>query len=140
MPIWILLGLGSAVFAALVAVFGKIGVAHIDTTLATTVRAVIMAAFLVISSFIFGKFELISTIDNKALQFIALSGLAGALSWLFYFWALKQGPTTGVASIDRTSVIFVLIFSALILGDKFNLKSLLGVLLIAAGAIIVAIK
>src|SRR5687767_13194455 len=105
---WIFFALLAAAFAALVAVFGKIGIQNVDSTLATTVRAVIMAAFLAIVAGVLGKAKLLSTIDNRALTFIALSGIAGALSWLAYFVALKTGPAPAVAPLDRLSVVFVL--------------------------------
>jgi len=133
---WIILGLLSAVSAALVAIFGKIGVSNLDSTLATTVRAVIMALFLVIVSLALGKFQLIKTIDNKALLFIILAGISGALSWLFYFLALKLGPASGVAALDRLSVVFVLIFSVLFLAEKLTLYKFLGALFITIGAIL----
>ena len=137
---WIIFALLSAVFAALVAIFGKIGVSHTDSTLATTVRAVVMAAFLVAVSLSLGKSSLISDIDGKALTFIVLSGVAGAISWLFYFFALKYGPASGVAAIDRTSVVFVLFLSLLFLGENLSLKSALGAALVTAGAILMVIR
>ncbi len=137
---WIIFALLSAGFAALVAIFGKIGIANIDTTLATTVRAVIMAVFLVIVALLVGKAPLLSTINSKALLFIVLSGVAGALSWLFYFFALKNGPAPAVAALDRTSVVFVLILAALMLGDKITLKSGLGAGFVALGAILMSLK
>lgn len=140
MPTWILFALLSAVFAALVAIFGKIGIKDVDSTLATTVRAVIMAGFLVVTSFFLGKADLLKTIDNKALLFIAFSGIAGALSWLFYFFAIKNGPVSGVAALDRLSVVFVLVFAVLILGDHFTWKSGLGAALLTVGAILMSIK
>lgn len=133
---WISLALVGAVFAALVAVFGKIGLQGIDTTLATTVRAVIMAVFLVVVSLVFGKINLESLPHGRALLFITLSGIAGALSWLAMFSALKIGPAPGVSAIDRTSVVFVLIFSLLFLGTQFSWKAMLGASLIIAGAIL----
>lgn len=139
MQSWLIFALLSAVFAALVAILGKIGISKIDTNLATTVRAVIMALFLLGIAAVTGKFEQLSTIDSKAFMFILFSGIAGALSWLFYFIALKNGPVTGVAAVDRTSVVFVLIFSILILGGKLTAKSLLGAIFITIGAILMSI-
>lgn len=133
---WIIFALLSAISAALVAIFGKIGVSNIDSTLATTVRAIIMALFLIIVSFTLGKHQLIRTIDSKALAFIILAGISGALSWLFYFLALKLGPASGVAALDRLSVVFVLIFSVLFLAEKLTLYKLLGATLITIGAIL----
>ncbi len=137
---WIIFALLSAISAALVAIFGKIGVSNIDSTLATTVRAIIMALFLVTTSLILGKFKLLSSIDSKALTFIILAGIAGALSWLFYFLALKLGPASGVAALDRLSVVFVLIFSVLFLAEKLTFNSTLGAILITIGAILMILK
>lgn len=133
---WMILALVGAVFAALVAIFGKIGLQGIDTTLATTLRAVIMAVFLLAVSLGLGKIDLGSLPHGRALLFIALSGIAGALSWLAMFSALKMGPAPGVSAIDRTSVVFVLIFSLLFLGTQFSWKAVLGAALIALGAIL----
>jgi len=133
---WIPLALLAAVFAAAVAILGKVGLQGIDTTLATTVRAVIMAAFLVIVSLSLGKLDFASIPQGKALLFITLSGIAGALSWLAMFGALKIGPAPGVAALDRLSVVFVLILSILFLGTQFTWKASLGAGLIVIGAIL----
>jgi len=132
---WILYALLSAIFAALVAIFGKIGISGVDSTLATTVRAVIMALFLVIVAMLFGKWQLIHTINGKLLLFIVLSGVAGALSWLFYFFALRYGPASGVAALDRLSVVFVIIFAVLFLAEKLTWKMALGAGFITIGAL-----
>jgi len=136
---WIIFSLLSAVFAGLVAIFGKIGIANVDSTLATTVRAIIMGVFLAIVSLSLGKFDSLSTLMGKPMLFIMLSGIAGALSWLCYFVALKYGPASGVAAIDRTSVVFVLIFAALFLAEKITLKSAAGAIMIALGAILMSL-
>ena len=133
---WILFGFLSALFAALVAIFGKIGVKNIDTTLATTVRAVIMALFLIIVSLILGKQSLISQINSKAMLFIVLSGIAGALSWLSYFLALKIGEVKGVAVLDRFSVVLVILLAALFLGESITVKNWIGMILITAGLLL----
>ncbi len=137
---WIIFALLSAISAALVAIFGKIGVSNIDSTLATTVRAVIMAIFLILVSLFLNKFSLFKTIDAKAFFFIILAGISGALSWLFYFLALKLGPASGVAALDRLSVVFVLIFSVLFLSEKLSINSILGAILITVGAILMIFK
>lgn len=133
---WIPLALIGAVFAALVAILGKIGLQGLDTTVATTVRAAIMAVFLIIVSLTLGKLHLSALPHGKPLLFIILSGVAGALSWLFMFGALKIGPAPGVSALDRLSVVFVLIFSALFLGASLTWKSSLGAALIAIGAML----
>ena len=137
---WIFFAILSAVFAALVAIFGKIGLSTIDSTLATTVRAFVMSVFLIIVSLVSGKLSGINVIKGKSLIFIILSGIAGALSWLCYFFALKTGKTAGVAARDRLSVVLVLIFSILFLGDKLTWQSAIGGALITLGAILMVIK
>lgn len=140
MPSWIFFALLSAFFAALVAIFGKIGIQQVDSTLATTVRSIVMAIFLVIVSVVFGKASLLGTIDRKALFYIIVSGVAGALSWLCYFVALRGGPATPVAALDRTSVVFVLLLSVIFLSEQLTWRSGLGAFFVALGASIMVIK
>jgi transporter family protein len=89
---------------------------------------------------VLSKERLIHTIDRHALLFIALSGLAGAVSWWFYFLALKNGPASGVAALDRTSVAMVLILAVLFLGEKFQIRSAIGAVMVVGGAILMSIK
>lgn len=140
MPLWIIYALLSAISAAGVAIFGKIGIKNIDSTLATTVRSIIMAGFLIIVAVLLNKFQQLHTIQGRTWIFIVLAGVAGALSWLFYFNALKDGPASGVAALDRLSVVFVLILAVLFLGEKLSWYSALGALLITAGAILMTLK
>lgn len=135
MPLWIGYALLAAVFAALVAIFGKVGVKEVDPTLATAVRSVVMAVFLVGAALVLGKTQ-VSGISARAFTFIVLSGLAGAASWLFYFIALRDGPATGVAALDRLSVVFVFVFAVAFLGDAFTAKAALGAMLVVVGAIL----
>lgn len=134
---WIFYALLSAVFAALVAILGKFGVKDVDTTLATAVRAVVMAVFLVSAALILGKGALLEQLTSKPLLFIALSGVAGAISWLFYFLALKAGPAGGVAALDRLSVVFVIILAAIFLAEKITLSKGIGAILLTLGAILI---
>lgn len=137
-----ILALLAALSAALVAVFGKIGLSGIDSTLATTVRGVIMAAFLVAIAFLSGKLsaEGLSVIPEKAWFFIVLSAIAGALSWLFYFAALQGGTTSVVAALDKLSIVFVVLFAALFLSEGFSWQVLVGSVLMAGGAMLIAFK
>jgi transporter family protein len=139
---WILYAFISAVFASLTAIFGKIGLKSVDSTLATTVRSFIMAGFLLLTAIALKKFQgfSLNSFSSKEWLFVALSGIAGALSWLFYFYALKNGDTTIVSAIDRLSIVFVVIFAGFILGEGFTLYKILGVLLIALGAFVTTIK
>lgn len=138
---WIFYALLSAVFASLVAIFGKVGLKDIDSNTATAIRAVIMALFLVGLIFLQGKSPLIKQIISQPtpLLFIVLSGLAGALSWLFYFLALKQGKASQIVPIDRLSVVFTLILAFIFLGEKLSLKTVIGGVTIVVGAILVAL-
>lgn len=136
---WLPLALLSAVFAALVAIFGKIGLKDVDSTLATTVRAFFMFVFLLIVSLSTGRMAQLGTLNNRALKFIIFSGIAGALSWIFYFAALKLGRAGQVASIDRLSLIFTIILAALFLGEKLTITSVTGALLMIAGAILITL-
>ena len=137
---WIGYALLSAVFAAAVAILGKIGLKNVDSTLATTIRSVAMAVFLLGTAAVLQKFSLIKTVGNQALTFIIFSGIAGALSWLFYFLALKNGPATGVAALDRLSVVFVVLLAAIFLGEALTLKSVTGLVFLVLGAVLLVLK
>ena len=137
---WIGYALLSAIFAAAVAILGKIGLKNVDSTLATTIRSVAMAVFLLGVTAVLQKFSLVKTVGNQALTFIIFSGIAGALSWLFYFLALKYGPATGVAALDRLSVVFVVILAAMFLGETLTFKSVTGLVLLVLGAVLIVLK
>jgi transporter family protein len=135
-PLWIAYALLAAFFAALVAVLGKVGLKEVDATLATAVRAVVMAGFLVTAALALGKAGKLDEISRRSFLFIVLSGAAGAASWLFYFLALRDGPATGVAALDRLSVVLVFVLAVVFLGEAFTPKAALGALLVVAGAIL----
>ncbi|MCX8573364.1 MULTISPECIES: EamA family transporter [unclassified Gilliamella] len=141
MSAWLIYALLSAISAAFVAILGKIGLQHLDANTATAIRAIVMAIFLVGVVAVQGKLNLINTFfnDKKALLIIALSGIAGALSWLFYFMAIKDGKVSQVAPIDKLSVVFAVVFAAVLFGEKISFLSGVGVVMIAAGAILVAL-
>ncbi|MFA5211124.1 MAG: EamA family transporter [Patescibacteria group bacterium] len=138
---WLIYALLSAIFAALVAIFAKVGLQKIDTNVATAIRAVVMAVFLFLVIFFQGKLTIIKSIieDHKALTFIVLSGIAGALSWLFYFLALKDGKVSQIVPIDRLSVVFAIVLAMLFLGEKVSGKGMIGIGLIVVGGIMVAL-
>ncbi|MCA9364276.1 MAG: EamA family transporter [Candidatus Moranbacteria bacterium] len=137
---WIIYALLAALFASLVAIFGKIGLEGIDTTLATTIRAIVMAGVLTTAAIALGKTKLLDTISTNALIWIVLSATAGAISWFFYFLALKSGPTTGVAALDRLSVVFVLVLAALFLSEGITWKTGMGATLMTIGALFFVFK
>jgi transporter family protein len=142
MGAWLIYALLSAAAAALVAIFGKIGLKDIDANSATAIRAVIMALFLLGVVVVQGKFSQLGEIvaQKKAMTFIVMSGVAGALSWLFYFLALKGGKVSQVGPIDKLSVVLAVVLAFFFLGEKISLINAIGVAMIGAGAILVALK
>ena len=138
---WLIYALLAAVFAALVSIFAKIGLQSIDANTATTIRAVIMALFLIIMIIVQGSLYHIPVIlaDKKALTFIILSGIAGALSWLFYFLALKHGKVSQVAPVDKFSVVIASLLAIIFLGEKLSLFGKIGISLITFGVIFIAL-
>ena len=135
--IWAVL---SAVFAALTAIFAKVGVENIDSDLATLIRTVIVLISLALILFATGKLTQTGPIATKTWLFLLLSGLGTGASWLCYFRALKLGPATLVAPIDKLSVVLVALFGAVFLGERPSLQGWLGIALIAAGAVLIAVK
>lgn len=136
----IVFALLSAFFAGLVTIFAKMGLKNIDPTLATSIRAVIMALFLTGVIFLTNKVstESIKSIETKDWVLIIVSGVAGALSWIFYFIALQNAKdnTTQIAALDKLSLAFVFVFSIILLGEKLDPKVLIGVILMIIGAIL----
>lgn len=140
--LWLIFALLSAFAAALVPIFGKIGLKAVDANTATSIRAIIMAIFLFLVVVFEGKLKLISTIiaDKRTLGFIVLSGVAGACSWLFYFLALKYGKVSQVAPIDKFSVVLSTVIAIIFLGEKISRTNAVGVGIIAIGVIVVALS
>jgi len=136
---WLIYALLSAITAALVAIFGKIGLQGVDSITASGIRAGVMFGALVVLMLFTGKMNTVTTLDSKALFYIFVGGLAGAASWIFYFLALDYGKASQVVPIDRLSVVFVIVFAAMFLGEKITLPIAIGVALIAAGAIIICL-
>lgn len=141
MSSWLIYALLSALCAAFVSIFGKVGVAGLDSSAATAVRAVIMAVFLVGVVIAEGHTADLPQVfaDKKALLFVALSGIAGALSWLFYFLALKDGAVTQVAPIDKLSVVFAVVIAVLVFGERVSFMHGVAIAMIAAGGLMLAI-
>lgn len=134
--IWAVL---AAIFAALTAIFAKIGVENIDSDLATFVRTLVVITVLGGILWFRDKASQLNGIDFRTGSFLVLSGLATGASWVCYFRALKLGPASQVAPIDKLSVVLVAIFAAIFLGEHMSATGWLGVTLIAGGAILVAI-
>jgi transporter family protein len=137
---WLFWAVLSAIFAALTAIFAKIGVAEIDSNFATFIRTlVVIAALAGILSFT-GGWQAPGTITARTYVFLLLSGLGTGASWLCYFHALKLGEAAKVAPIDKLSVVMVAIFGVAFLGERLSLVNWAGVALIAAGAVLVALS
>ena len=143
---WLFYALLSAVSAAFVSIFGKVGLQGIDPLkdFFDTWKfkiLVIMAVFLIGVVFVQGNFSHLAEVlqDKKGLLFVALSGIAGATSWLFYFLALKYGPVSKVAPIDKLSVGFAVILAVILFGEKVSLVHACAIAMIAAGGLILAI-
>jgi transporter family protein len=135
---WVVLGLVSAVGAALVAIFGKIGLGEVSPIPATMARAIVMAAITSLAAIAAGDVKELASIDRKGWIFIGLAGLAGAGSWLAYFAALKIGQASAVSGLDRLSVVFVVMLAALFLGESLTVWKAVGAALMVAGAVLIA--
>ena len=139
---WIVLGLISALGAAGVAIFGSIGLNKVNSTLATTLRSIIMAAMLIVLTLSTGQLQTVwrggSNLDGRAWLYIVLAGLAGAISWLAYFAALKFGVASKIAAIDRLSVAFVFLLSIIFLGETHSWRGWIGLCLLVGGVYLIA--
>jgi len=133
-PSWLVYAILSAAAASLVGIFGKIGMAQVDSTLATGIRSIIMTIFLVGVCSMAGVWSKVHTVSSRSLLMIVLSGLAGAVSWLFYFRAIQLGPVSQVAPIDKLSMPLTVILAMLLLRERPGVWNLFGVVLIVAGA------
>ncbi|MBK1868564.1 EamA family transporter [Aestuariivirga sp. YIM B02566] len=130
----------SAMFAALTALFAKVGIENVDSDLATFIRTLIIAAVLAGILAVMGKFQSPSSISARTYIFLILSGLATGASWLCYFRALKIGDAARVAPVDKLSVVIVAVFGVLFLGEKLSAVNWLGVVLCTVGIILVAVR
>jgi transporter family protein len=135
---WQWFALGSALFAALTAILGKLGVAEINSNLATLIRTVVI---LVVSVLIISwrrEWEPLNKLSWQGVVFLVLSGVATGLSWLCYYRALQTGPASGVAPIDKLSVVFVIVLACLFLGEPLTWRVALGGTLVTAGVLLLA--
>jgi transporter family protein len=137
---WTFWALLSAAFAALTAIFAKIGIENVNSDFATFIRTIIiliLAALIVVAT---GNWQPPSTVSAKTWTFLILSGLATGASWICYFRALKLGDAARVAPIDKLSVVFVAVFAVLFLGERLTPTNWLGIVLIASGAVLVGYR
>lgn len=137
---WQLWALASAFFAALTAVFAKIGVENVNSDYATFVRTIVILIAAGAMVVITNHWQAPSTVSPRSWTFLVLSGLATGASWISYFRALKLGQAAQVAPIDKLSVVLVAIFAAIFLGEKLSPINWAGVALIGVGAVLVALQ
>jgi bacterial/archaeal transporter family protein len=137
---WQLWALLSAVFAALTAIFAKIGVENIGSDLATFIRTVVVLISFLVFLLATGQFVQPGTISGRTWTFLVLSGLGTGASWLCYFRALKLGPASLVAPVDKLSVVMVAIFGVFVLGERPSPAGWLGIAMIGCGAVLIASK
>jgi transporter family protein len=135
--VWALL---SAVFAALTAIFAKIGVENINSDLATFIRTIVVLVSFLLLLLATGQFVPPQQISGRTWTFLVLSGLGTGASWLCYFRALKLGPASLVAPVDKLSVVLVAIFGVLLLGERPSPAGWLGIAMIGCGAVLIAVK
>jgi transporter family protein len=139
-PPWFYWAILSAVFAALTAIFAKIGIQGVNSDLATLMRTAIV--ILVLSAFVWftGKWSNPLTLSSKTWIFLTLSGLATGASWVCYFRALQIGDASKVAPIDKLSLVLVAVFAFVFLGERPSLREWTGIAMVASGVLILAFK
>jgi len=140
---WLIYALISAVAASLVAIFGKVGFSGnsgIDSTVATTIRSLVMSSFLIAILVLSGLGSKVSTVRGWPLFWLGASGIAGAVSWLFYFKAIQIGSISKIAPIDKLSMPLAVILAVIILNEKYSKVNWLGLLLIVIGAFLAALS
>ena len=133
---WWIYALLSALFAALTAVFAKVGIKGVDSDLATAIRTVVILVIAWLIAFAKGSTAAISGLSKQNLLFLTLSGLATGLSWIFYFKALQIGKVSQVAPVDKLSVAIAIVLSVLFLGEALTWKNAVGAVLIISGTLV----
>ncbi|MCX4357190.1 MAG: EamA family transporter [Oscillospiraceae bacterium] len=132
---WILYAAGSAVFASLTSILGKIGISDVESNLGTAIRTVVVLIMAWAMVLLTGKINTVKGIPKKEMLFITMSGIATGGSWLFYYKALQDGPASVVVSIDKLSIVVTVVFSYVVFREKLSKKSLAGLVLIVAGTL-----
>ena len=138
-PPWLVWALLSAVFAALTAIFAKIGIQGVDSDLATLIRTVVILFVLAAFVGLTGKWNNPLELSRKTLFFLVLSGLATGASWVCYFRALKLGEASKVAPVDKLSLVLVAVFAFIFLAERPSIQEWVGILMVGAGVIVLAL-
>jgi len=137
---WQFFALASAFFAALTAIFGKVGVSGLNSNLATFIRTVFILLLTALIVTLRSEWQKPTSLAPKAVLFLILSAIATGFSWLCYYRALQLGPASKVAPIDKLSVVMVMLLAFMFLGETLNWKELLGGFFVAAGAVLIALS
>ena len=138
-PPWLVWALLSAVFAALTAIFAKIGIQGVDSDLATLIRTVVILFVLAAFVGLTGKWNNPLELSRKTLFFLVLSGLATGASWVCYFRALKLGEASKVAPVDKLSLVLVAVFAFIFLAERPSIQEWVGILMVGTGVIVLAL-
>ncbi len=134
--LWLPYAVGSAVFASLTAILGKVGIAGVDSNLGTAVRTCVVLVMAWVMVFVTGKSSQVRKIPRGELGVLCLSGLATGGSWLCYYRALQQGPASVVVPIDKLSILVTVVFSRLVFGEKLSPRAAVGLTLVVAGTLV----
>lgn len=137
---WLIYALLSALFASLTSIFGKIGIANIDSYYGSAIRTTVVLIMSWVMVLISGKSSKLKIVDKKEIIFIVLSGIATGVSWLAYYKALQVGPLSIIAPIDKLSILVTIIFSYFVFKEKLSFKALVGLLLIIIGTLLLALR
>jgi len=133
---WLFYALGSAVFAALTAILGKVGITGVESNLGTAIRTAVVLLMSWMMVFVTGKKGELKTVPKNELRFICLSGIATGASWLCYYKALQDGPASVVVPIDKLSILVTIVFSYFVFKEKLTKKALIGLAGIVAGTLL----
>lgn len=136
---WLLYAIGSAVFASLTSILGKIGISDINSNLGTAIRTIVVLVMAWIVVFVTRKQHTIKDIDKKSWIFLVLSGFATGGSWLCYYRALQTGPASVVVPIDKLSILVTIAFSYVVFREKLTVKAGIGLVLIVVGTLLMLI-
>ena len=136
---WFIYAVGSAVFASLTSILGKVGISGVESNLGTAIRTAVVLLMAWIMVFVTGKLHRITEVPKNELGFICLSGFATGASWLCYYKALQDGPASVVVPIDKLSIVVTVVFSYFVFHERLSRKALAGLLLIVAGTMVMLI-
>lgn len=138
---YIVYALLGAVMASVGTIAAKLGLKGVDSNLLTALRGIVMAIIVTLAALSFGKFTYagVESLSGRNWFFIMLSGLGGALSWIFFYYALATGPTVAVTVIDKLSIVFTAFLAVIVLAEGISVQSVIGLLLVVAGTLLVAV-